>query len=365
MPNTMSRHIVRNDMPQPQSETPPRDTSTLPDTSLHAPPGRARKSRPLGLQSLGLDRFSGLWLMALLILIFSLWVPSTFFTVSNLHNILNEQAITALVALGLLVPLAAGVYDLSIGANMGLAVILVTHFQSADHIAAIPSVILTLLAGTLIGVVNGLVVTRFRVNSFITTLGSSSVLLALTTAVSKNSQVVLGISHNFDNAGQGTLFGFSYPVYYALALAVVIWYLLELTPGGRYLYALGSNPDATRLAGLRINRLTVASLIASGLIGALAGVVYAASIGAGALDAGTPYLLPGFAAVFLGSTQLKAGRVNVGGTIVAILLLAVGVTGLQLVGLPLWIDDLFNGLALIVAVAIASSRKTARLSATG
>jgi ribose transport system permease protein len=132
-----------------------------------------------------------------------------------------------------------------------------------------------------------------------------------------------------------------------------LWWILEYTPGGRYLYAVGGNPVAARLAGVRIGRVTMLAFVTSGLIAAFAGIALEATIGTATPNVGDGYLLPAFSAVFLGATQIRPGRVNVLGTLVAIFLLATGVSGLQLAGAPSYVTNLFNGVALIVAVALA------------
>jgi ribose transport system permease protein len=144
-------------------------------------------------------------------------------------------------------------------------------------------------------------------------------------------------------------------------LAIILWWLLEYTPAGRYLYSVGGNPQAARLAGIRVGRITTGAFVICGVVAAFAGVMLAAELGSSSPDVGVPYLLPAFSAVFLGATQILPGRVNVLGTLIAIFLLATGVKGLQLAGAPGYINDLFNGFALIIAVALAvrSTRRRA------
>jgi ribose transport system permease protein len=139
-----------------------------------------------------------------------------------------------------------------------------------------------------------------------------------------------------------------------VALGIVLWWLLEYTPVGRYLYSIGGNPQAARLAGVRVDRITTSAFALSGVVAAFAGVILAAELGSASPDIGVPYLLPAFSAVFLGATQVFPGRVNVPGTLIAIFLLATGVKGLQLAGAPSYISSLFNGAALIIAVALAA-----------
>jgi ribose transport system permease protein len=178
--------------------------------------------------------------------------------------------------------------------------------------------------------------------------------------VSDNQQITTGISTDFIEFGQGTFLHVPLPVVYLAALALIIGFVTEFRPLGRKLYATGGNELAARLSGVRTDRLVIASLLLSGAIAALAGVIFAASIGSASLSAGPPFLLPAFAAVFLGSTQIHPGRANVLGTLVAVAVLGTGVKGLLLVGAQFWVSDLFNGITLIAAVALAVRRGRSR-----
>jgi ribose transport system permease protein len=305
------------------------------------------------LPGLGLDRFSGLYVWGALVVAFGIWMPDLFLTADNARIVAGDQAITAMLALALIVPLAAGVFDLSIAAVLGLSSVVVVWYQSNGH-SPLMAAVIAILLGTLVGAVNGFVVVRLHVDSFIATLAMSSILAAGAYWVTNGQQIVEGISPTFVEFGTAQWFGVPVPVYYMLALALALWVFLEFRPGGRYLYAVGGNPQAARLAGVRVDRITFGSLVTSATIAAFAGVVLAAKLGTGNPTSGPAYLLPAFSAVFLGATQIKAGRLNVPGTLVAIYLLATGVKGLQLAGAPVYLNDLFNGLALILAVALAA-----------
>ena len=327
------------------------------EAGSHAAPSRRKLASVLGL-----DRFSGLYVWAALILIFSLWVPSLFDTATNVRIIAGSQAITAIVAMGLIVPVACGAFDLSIAGTLGVSTCVVIWFQ-ANHHGWFLGIIVALLIGLLVGAVNSLIVVRLHVDSFIGTLGMSSILLAGTEWITGGSQIANGVSPTFTKIGQNQLFGLPLPVFYMVALAIVLWWLLEYTPAGRYLYGIGGNPQAARLAGIRTGRITTSAFLLSGLVAAFAGVILAAQLGSASPDVGGPYLLPAFSAVFLGATQVFPGRVNVPGTLIAIFLLATGVKGLQLAGAPSYINDLFNGAALIIAVALAARAHAARRKA--
>jgi ribose transport system permease protein len=329
----------------------------LPAQAGHAEAGTPEPARRRRRFTLGLDRFSGLYVWAVLIILFSIWVPDTFPTADNAKIVAGDQAITAMLALGIIIPLAAGVFDLSFAGVVGVSVA-VTAWVQTNHHGVLLSAIAAIAAGAFIGAVNGFVVVFLRVNSFIATLGMSSLLAAATYWITNGKQITEGWSSSFLDLGSKPIFGIPLPFYLMLVLAVIIYVVVEYLPIGRYLYASGGNAQAARLAGVRVNRIVFGSLVTSSLVAGLTGVVLAARLGTASPDIGPSYLLPAFSAVFLGSTQIKAGRVNVIGTLVAVYLLATGVKGLQLAGAPVYVNDLFNGAALIIAVALAA--RTAR-----
>lgn len=305
------------------------------------------------LQSIGFARFSGVYVWILLIIIFAIRLPDTFATTSNIQIVAGDQAITAMVSLALLIPVAAGVFDLSVAAMLGFAVCVVVWLQSHGMNAALAALV-TVAIGLVIGAINGFIVVKLEVDSFIATLGMSSVLAAGAYWVTGGQQIVEGISSHFTAISQTQLWGITLPFYYMIAIAVIIFVIIEYTPVGRYLFAVGGNPQAAKLAGVRTSAIYFGALTISAGIAALVGIFLAARLGSASQDVGPPYLLPAFSAVFLGSTQLKPGRVNVVGTLIAVYLLATGVKGLQLSGAAVWVNDLFNGVALIVAVALAA-----------
>jgi ribose transport system permease protein len=186
-------------------------------------------------------------------------------------------------------------------------------------------------------------------------------LTALTLFISKNNQITGVFPDWFGKITTGELFGLNYDVYYLLILALIVWYVLEHTPIGRSLFAVGGNPEAARLAGVPNGRLIRGSLVFSSAVAGIAGVLLVSKLGLFDNSYGPSYLFPAFAAVFFGATQFK-NRPNVWGTLVAMYALAAGVTGLELkfFGSDYWINPLFQGLALLVAVALASTQVTGR-----
>ena len=318
--------------------------------------GRQRRTLKLGLH-----RFSGLYVWALLIVVFCVWSPHTFATTTTVKTIASGQAITGLLALAGMIPLVVGVFDLSVAQMMGLSAVFVTWLQYQHHVNALVAIFLTLLLGLAVGVANAFLVVRLRILSLIATLGMTSVLTALVYVISTND-IVSGIDPTFIKVGQYSVGGITVPLMVLILLAAVLWYVLEFTPVGRFLYATGSNPVAARLSGLATDRQQSGAFILSAVIATLTGIIFAAQVGSASLTAGPSYLLPALSAVFLGGTQILPGRFNVPGTLVAVYLLATGVTGLELSHPALWINDLFTGVTLLAAVGLAArgARKAGR-----
>lgn len=324
-------------------------------------PGGRPQWRRRGLIGNQVSKFGGLYIWALLILVFALWLPNTFPTVATARSIGGDQAITVILALGLLFALAAGAYDLSIAQNLGLSAAFSTWLMADKHVDPWIAVLLTLGLGAVIGIVNGYFVAVIGLNSFIATLGMASVLLAMTEFVT-NYNFVGPVPANVQRIATARPLGIPILAIYAVLAAVIAWYALQHSPVGRRLQATGANPEATRLAGVHTARYVFFALVVAGIIGSLAGVLAAAEISSVSTSDGPPYLLPAFAACFLGTTMFKPGRFNVWGTVLALYLLQTGVKGIQLAGGALWVTDLFNGVALIGAVSIAviSERRRSR-----
>ena len=305
-----------------------------------------------------LERYGGLMLLGAMVVVFAITLPGKFLTYDNLIGVVSNQTIGGIMALALLLPLAAGVFDISIGGAMTLAVVLITWlFQTTGGAIPIPAaIILTLLIGPLIGAVNGALVLRGRVDPFIATIAVSSVLLGLSEMIANGTTISKDIPTSFTDLGRTFTLKVPLTVAYVAAVAIMLWYVLDQTPFGRRVYATGAARDAARLVGVRTNRVIFLAFVASATLATLAGIVYAARIGSGPPNVGAGYLLPAFAAAFLGSTMIRPGRFNVPGLILALFIVAIGINGLQLYGIPFWITDLYQGVVLIAAVLVARSR---------
>ncbi|MBU8864804.1 ABC transporter permease [Paenarthrobacter aromaticivorans] len=332
-------------------------TSTLgpsrPNTQKNQPAGgrrplynRSKESLPVFFSRIALPL-----LLVLLIGIFSAARPETFATVDNLKTVLNLQSVLTIVAVGLLLPLIVGELDLSVAANLGLGLILATGLTSQQGLPAVPAIIISILACTGVGVINGLLVSKVGINSFIVTIGMSTILAGLIGAYTLGNVFYENIPAELTGLGQGNIVGVPIPVIVAAAVSLIMWYLLSQTPAGRFLYAIGGSRDAARLSGIAVPRLTIGAFAGAGALAGIAGVVQAGILGSGSPTVGPPMLLPAYAAVFLGATAFSPGLFNVWGTVVAVITLQVGTTGLALLGAPFWIEPLFTGTALIAAVA--------------
>jgi ribose transport system permease protein len=308
--------------------------------------------------SLRIDRFAGVYLLGLFILIFGIWKPDQFLTTGTLHSVASAQAITGMLAIAVVIPLAAGAYDLSVGATINLSSILAIWLQSTHHASIPVAVAAAIGAAVLIGATNAFVVVKLKVNSFIATLGMASIVGATQIIIVGSTQPISPFTPAWPEITTRTVFGFQMVVVYLLAIGLLAWWFLSRTPAGRYIYATGSNPDAARLSGVSVGRWTALSLVLSGLIAGVAGVFYGSLYGP-SLTYGPSLLLPAFAAAFLGTTLVAGGRFNVWGTLLAIYALATGVKGLQLVTGAPWLEQMFNGVALITAVSFTIWRRGA------
>lgn len=328
------------------------------------PPTPPKAPRKGLAQRLAADRFSGVCIIVVLAVVFSLLLPATFGTTANVRVLFASQAITGIIALAATVSLISGVFDLSIAGTMSLAVSVVGVLQANAGLNPALAAVVAIALGGVVGCVNALVVTRFKIDAVIGTLAMSAILAAVAYWVANGRTILYGMSAGFVALGGTGPLGIPLPIVYLAVLAIAGWFLLEHIPVGRYLYAAGGNPEAARLSGVNVMRLTWGALICSGMVAAAAGVVLTMQLGTAPFGGGLPYLLPAYAAAFLGSTQVQPGRFNVAGTVVALFIVAVAVRGLQLrFPSSSWIADLVQGVILLIAVGFAvwaSRRRAAR-----
>jgi ribose transport system permease protein len=315
--------------------------------------------RTRGAALYSFKNISAIYIFIGIFVLFSLITPETFLRVGVWRTLLDAGSITVITAIAVMIPLVTGSFNLAIGAEVGFAGILVATLQVKAGIPFELAIPLALLSGAAIGLISGLIITRIRIDSFIATLGLSSILLAALAWLS-SSQQIIGLDKDFGALATTTFAGLTLPTYVMVFIGLIVWFVLEKTPVGRQMYATGFNADGARLAGVGVDRLKVGSLMACGILASIAGVLLTSRLNTGEPTVGPSLLLPALTAAFLGSTQFRGGRYNVWGTLIAVYVLATGIKGLQLVGAPPWIGDLFNGVALLLAVGLSKWDPTSR-----
>jgi ribose transport system permease protein len=300
-----------------------------------------------------IERFAlvGAWLAV--IIGFSIALPDSFLSWGNFSVMFTTQAPLAILALALIVPLTAGDYDLSVGATVTLSGILIGALNVWNHMPIGWVILIVLLAGALVGAINAFFVVVVRIPSLVVTLGTASLITGLVQWIS-GSATIGGISPwLIANVVENQLFGISYAFYYALIATALLWYVFTYTPLGQRLLFVGRGREVARLVGISVNRVRAGCLIASSTLAALAGVLYAGILGAADPVSGINLLLPAFAAAYLGATSIVPGRFNAWGAFIAVYFLSSGITGLSMMGIPLWVTNVFNGGALVLAVTLS------------
>ena len=292
-------------------------------------------------------------LTVLLIALFSLLLPNTFPTVLNLRAILSDKSIIALLSLAAMIPMVAGRIDLTVGYGIVLWHILAISLQVNYGFPWPIAVVVVIALGAATGVLNGILVEVAKIDAFIATLGTGTVLYAIALWHSGGRQVVGQLDPNFYLLSGQWVLGLPITGFYVLAISMVLWVVLEYTPVGRYLYAIGANQKAAELNGIPTRKFVVGAFVASGTLAGLAGVLLASKLRIGQASVGLEFLLPALVGAFLGSTTIKPGRVNVWGTIIGVTILAVGISGIQQFGGSFWVEPLFNGSTLLIAIGIA------------
>lgn len=292
-------------------------------------------------------------LMFTLIIVFSVLLPNTFPTLLNVRAILSDKAIIAMLSLAAMIPMVAGRIDLTVGYGIVLWHILAISLQTMYGLPWPAAVLIVLALGAGVGALNGLLVEVARIDSFIATLGTGTVLYSLALWHTGGRQMVGVLPDAFYALSTTFVFGLPITAYYVVAITFALWIVLEYTPVGRYLYAIGANQRAAELNGIPTRKFVVGAFVTSGLLTALTGVLLASKLRIGQASVGLEFLLPALVGAFLGSTTIKPGRVNVWGTIVGVMILAVGISGIQQFGGSFWVEPMFNGLTLLIAIGIA------------
>jgi ribose transport system permease protein len=291
--------------------------------------------------------------LAVMVAIFSALAPLAFPHLSNLVNVFNQASLAMIIAGGLTVVMIVGELDLSIGFAASFAGVLVTGLIANQGFPVPVAIVAVLLVGACIGLVNGLIVTKMRVNSVIATLGTGTIVVGLNFAYSTGAPIV-SVPDSFVDISIGRLWGIPHNILTMLAVMAGLWFLVERTSIGQSIQAVGGNAIASRLSGIRVDSIKILGFVVAGVCAALTGILLASALGSGTTSAADSYLLTAFAAVFLGSATLRDGEFHIAGTFVGVLIIAVGFNGLAIFGAPTFYQYVFQGAILIVSVGLSS-----------
>jgi len=333
----------------------PSPTETRPTTT----PTTARSALSSTLEKFGLPL-----LFILVVIVFTILLPQTFASSGNWRTIATSQSVLAVVAMALLFPLVTGRFDISVGANTGLCSIVAAAIMADFDLPVIVAIAAAVLVGSTIGVINGLLVAYLGINSIITTLGVSTVIGGIVQAYTKGIPISAGLSPSLTGLSNQLFIGIPVLFVLMLIIAAAVWFVLEQSVPGRNLASVGSSEKAAALIGLPVRRTVLLSFVAAGLLAGIAGVLQIASQGNGNPQVGgIGFMLPALAAVFLGATTIKPGTYNLIGTVIGLFFVGTAISGLSLMGVEPWITDVFNGLAVIIAVGLSAVFRRRRTGA--
>lgn len=314
-------------------------------------PERPEGSPRRGLITRRIEAWALVVMWAFLIIAFTVDEPGLFMTVGNWANILGSQAVLLLLALASLIPLVMRDFDLSLGAITTLSAMTLAILNVEDHMQIALACVIAVAVSLCVSAVNALLTVRFGGDPFVITLGMLTVLTGIIYLISGSATVGV-VSPGFSEViFIDTFAGIPVEFYIGLVVMLVVWYILGMTPAGQQAVVVGESREVAKLSGVRVARARTIGYLAAGFIAALGGIVYAATTGSvDPTTGGTALVLPAVAAVFLGSTCITPGRFNAPGSAIAVYFLASGAAGLQILGASDYVQQLFYGAALIVAV---------------
>ncbi len=299
------------------------------------------------------ERFALVAAWILLIVIFGALMPDSFLSWRSFSTLFGSQAVLVVLTLAIIIPLTSGDFDLSGASTLTMSCMLIAVLNVKLGWPIVPVLLVALASGVVIGAVNAIFVLYFRIHSLIVTLGVGTFVNGLILWVS-NSQTISGVSMGLvEWVIINRFLGIPLAFFYALILAAVIWYALEYTIPGRKLLFVGRGREVSRLNGINVDRVRATSFVLSGLISAFAGVLYAGMTGSADPLSGLNLLLPAFAAAFLGATTISPGRFNAFGAVISVYFLVTGITGLTMLGADAYVQNLFYGGALVIAVSLS------------
>jgi ribose transport system permease protein len=299
-----------------------------------------------------LGRYGTIIILLLMVIFFSIFL-APFRTLDNFLNLFGNSATLAIFAVGLTCCLKVGDFDLSIGAVAALAGIVVAKMMVSGN--SIPlSIIAALIAGVLIGIVNGVLVAKVNLNAFVATLATMSIILGLAQGITEGSSIWSGIPKAFEVIGRGVILGLPYRFIIAFSLLLIIWFVHAYTRTGRRMEAIGGNPSAARVSGIAVEWNRMLAFIFSGGCSAIAGIVLTSGLMSANPTQGTQYLLDAFGACFIGAATIRIGQFHVWGTFVGVFIVVVATNGLIILMVPGYLMDMIKGMILLLAILLSS-----------
>lgn len=295
-----------------------------------------------------LHQLRAAWMLLAVCVILAIASP-VFATSANLLNVALATSVTALLAAGQTFVIILAEIDLSVGAILGFSAAITA--MVLRHHSTITGIVVGLAVGAAAGLVNGLLVTKTRMPSFIATLATLSILSGLALQLTQGNPVSV-TDYNFQNIGQARIAGIPTPVWIMIVVFVIFGILLARTRFGRYAYATGDNAEAAKLSGISVDRVKILAFVISGALAALAGFIVTARLSTAEPTAGTGLELEAIAAVIIGGTSLAGGRGDLLGTIVGALILGVIDNGMNLLNVNPFLQDVVKGLVILFAVLL-------------
>lgn len=320
------------------------------DTATTAIPKQVSRARRIVLDILARYALVILWIIMLLVLV--ALVPSDVSPVAAMRTVFSQITPVIFLGLGVVITMAVGEFDLSFAGIFSIAAVAVPSLAVLHGWPVGLAVVTALIIALVLGAVNAVLIVGVGINSVVVTLGTWSVAGGLAFLLSRET-TVSGLDPALSLISTGRFLGLPHLFWYGLVLVAIVAYIMGATPTGRHMAFVGSNRAVAALAGIPVARIRVGAYLASASLAGLAGVVI--SIGNGGFNPASAgaYLLPTFAAVFLGTVAVVPGRFNPVGMLIAAYFLITGVFGLQLLGLTGWVTEVFYGAALIIAVTVS------------
>ncbi len=310
------------------------------------------KNKQLDLKSL-LIKYKSLVGLLLLIVVVSILSPS-FLSTRNILNILRQTSVNAIIAAGMTFVILTGGIDLSVGSVLALSGAFAASLLASGQ-SIIVAVIAAIVVGSVVGFLNGFIIAKGKLQPFIATLATMTILRGITLVFTDGKPITLGsnaLAMAFGKIGGGTILEVPSPVIITIVVFITCYYILNHTKMGRYTYALGGNEEATKLSGLNTDRIKIWVYTISGILSAVAGIIITSRLYSAQPTAGTGYELDAIAAVVLGGTKLTGGKGKISGTIIGALIIGVLSNALNILDVSSYYQMMVKGIVILIAVLL-------------